>query len=78
MHTCPVLSMELNTAPRAARSTLASAHTIMASLPPSSSVHGMSCSAQAMPILVPVRTLPVNEILSTPPRTSAAPVSPSP
>src|SRR5262245_519348 len=67
-----------NTAPPAARSRSASAQTIIGSLPPSSSVHGNSRRAQASAIFLPVPTLPVKQILSTPLSTSAAPLSASP
>ena len=63
MQTWPELSIELKTAPPAARSRFASSQTIIASLPPSSSVYGMSCSAHDAAIFFPVGTLPVNEIL---------------
>ena len=76
--TWPLLNIDRYTAPLAARSRSASAHTIIASLPPSSSEHGMSRSAQAAATFLPVATLPVNEILSMSPLTSAAPDSPSP
>ena len=78
MQTWPLLNIDRYTAPLAARSRSASEHTIIASLPPSSSEHGMSRSAQAAAIFLPVPTLPVNEILSMSPLTSAAPDSPSP
>ena len=66
------------TAPRAARSRSASAQTIIGSLPPSSSTTGVSVSAAAAMTRLPVRTEPVNTILSTPLRTSASPVAPPP
>src|SRR6266700_1602401 len=78
MQTWPLLNIDRYTAPLAARSRSASAQTIIASLPPSSSEHGTSRSAQAAATFLPVTTLPVNEILSTAPLTSAAPDSPSP
>jgi hypothetical protein len=62
----------------AAASTSASASTIMASLPPASMSTGVSVSAQAAITLRAVAVEPVNAILSTPDRHSAAPTSPSP
>ena len=78
MHTWPAFVNAPQTAPRAARSMSASSQTIIGSLPPSSSVHGTSARPQASAILRPVRTEPVNAILSQPASTSAAPVAPSP
>ena len=78
MHTWPALENAPPPAPRAARSRSASSHTIIGSLPPSSSVHGISARPQASAILRPVLTEPVNAILSQPASTSAAPVAPSP
>ena len=78
MQIWPAFANAPQTAPRAARSRSASSHTIIGSLPPSSSVHGISARPHASAILRPVRTEPVNEILSQPASTSAAPVAPSP
>ncbi len=50
----------------------------MAFFPPSSSVTGISRRAAASATVRPTATEPVKLILSTSPRTSAAPVSPSP
>src|SRR5690348_18423991 len=77
MQTCPLLNIDRYTAPLAARFRSAYAHTIIASLPPSSSEHGLRRSAQAAATFLPVPTLPVDEILSMSPLTSAAPDSPS-
>ena len=49
-----------------------------ASLPPSSSAHGMSRVAQATATFRPVPTLPVKKILSTGASQSAPPVAPLP
>src|SRR3954447_23721537 len=78
MQVCPALLQEPHTAAEAAAFTSASASTSIASLPPSSSSTGVSVSAQAAMILRPVGAEPVNAILSTPARQSAAPVSPKP
>src|SRR5207237_7288942 len=56
----------------------ASSNTSIGSLPPSSTTTGTSRSAAATPTRLPVATLPVNIILSTPASTRAAPVAPSP
>ena len=61
----------------AARSTSASASTIIGSLPPSSSETGVSVSAAFAMTFLPVAVEPVNMIMSTS-STSAAPVAPRP
>ena len=62
----------------AAASMSASRSTISASLPPASITTGVRVSEQAAITRLPVSVEPVNAILSTPERHSAAPVSPSP
>ena len=74
----PAFIMAPQTMPLAARSRLASASTIAASLPPSSREHGMSFSAHACATLRPVATLPVKTTRSTSASHSAAPASPPP
>ena len=74
----PALVMAPQTHGVAASSRSASVSTIIASLPPPSMSTGVSVSAQAAMIFLPVRGEPVNATLSTPARTSAAPVSPPP
>jgi hypothetical protein len=59
----------------AACSTSASSHTMKGSLPPSSRITGVSDFALSAMIFFPFGTEPVKTILSTPPETSAAPVS---
>ena len=56
----------------------ASASTISASLPPASITTGVSVSAQAAITFFAVAVEPVNAILPTPDRHSAAPTSPRP
>ena len=67
----PVFMHEPIKAPFTARSMSASEQTIIASLPPSSSVHGISRLPQAAATFLPVAALPVNEILSTPRSTNS-------
>src|SRR3954449_6841862 len=74
----PALLIPPHTAAVAAASTSASSSTIIASLPPHSISTGVSVSAQAAITFLPVAADPVNAILSTPARHSAAPVSPKP
>src|SRR3954447_7364293 len=78
MHVCPAFEQPPHSAARAAVVTSASSSTSSGSLPPSSSSTGVNVSAQAAMILRPVGADPVNAILSTPARHSAAPVSPYP
>ena len=66
------------TAWSAASSRSASAATIIASLPPHSTTHGVRLAAQAAITLRPVAAEPVKASLSTPDRHSALPVSPKP
>src|SRR5205085_566382 len=75
---CPALVSPPQVAASAAASGSASASTIIASLPPHSSSTGVSVSAHAAMIFLPVFVDPVNASLSTPARVSAAPVSPVP
>ena len=67
-----------HTAASAAAATSASSSTSSASLPPASMRTGVRFSAQAAITFLPVAVEPVNAILSTPARHSAAPVSPKP
>jgi hypothetical protein len=78
MHACPQLASPPMIAARAARSRLASAQTMNASLPPSSSSTGIGRSAAAAITLRPVATEPVKNSMSTFAFVSAAPVLPSP
>ena len=77
MHVWPLLNMPPQTAAFAARSRSASASTIIASLPPSSRLYGISRSAARCAILLPVRVDPVNWMKSAS-STSAEPVAPAP
>ena len=70
--------MPPHTAASAAAATSASESTSSASLPPASISTGVSVSAHAAMIFLPVPGEPVNASLSTPARHSAAPVSPNP
>ena len=56
----------------------ASAQTIIASLPPSSSTEPLSCSAQATPTWRPTSTEPVKKIFAALECTSALPTAPPP
>lgn len=58
--------------------TRASPHTMNGSLPPSSRVTGVSASAASRITARPTPVLPIKMTLSTPPRTSARPVSAPP
>src|SRR3954451_9498656 len=78
MHVCPALVIAPQTAASAAAGMSASKSTINASLPPASSSTGVSVSAQAAITFFAVAVDPVNAILPTPDRHSAAPTSPRP
>src|SRR3954447_21957683 len=78
MQVCPALVIEPQTAASAAAATSASASTMSASLPPASMTTGVRFSAQAAMTRFAVAVEPVNAILPTPERHSAAPTSPSP
>src|SRR5204863_474799 len=72
----PALVSPPQVAASAAASGSASASTIIASLPPHSSSTGVSVSAHAAMIFLPVRVDPVKASLSTPAPVNVAPVSP--
>src|SRR3954469_18760972 len=78
MQVWPALVIDPQTAASAAAATSASASTISASLPPASITTGTRFSAQAAMTFFAVAVDPVNEILPTPERHSAPPVSPRP
>ena len=64
-HAWPALNANALMAPGTARSKSASANTILADFPPSSSPTGIIRSAATFPIAIPTRTEPVKEILRT-------------
>ncbi len=66
MHVWPEFWNAPHTAPAAARSRSASSHTIIGSLPPSSSSTGVKVSAAAAMTRLPVRAEPVKQIFCTP------------
>src|SRR5690606_4406085 len=77
-HVCPALPMAPNATASAAASMSASSATMTASLPPASTITGVSVSAHAAMTFLPVAVDPVNASLSTPLRHSAAPDGPNP
>ena len=77
-HTCPWLKKIPFTTPSTAWSSGASSNTMLAALPPSSSVSRLPRPAIVRWICLPTSVEPVNATLSTPAATSAAPVSPAP
>ena len=64
-HDCPAPENTAEIAPSAARSRFASAKTMFALLPPSSSTVGMPTCAVATPTRLPVGTEPMNDTLPT-------------
>ena len=77
MQTWPLPAKPLQTAARAARGRSASARTIIADFPPSSSTAGMRRAAAAAATCLPTAGLPVKKIMSAT-AVRAAPASPRP